>query len=295
MKPMSITSPSSSSATGDPLARLAEAEAAVRARSTLAPRLGVVAGSGLGAIGDLVEGPVAIPYGEIPHMYAPTVVGHRGQLLLGTLEGLPVAILSGRVHAYEGHAMDEVVFGVRLLARLGAPRVLLTNAAGGIEPWLAPGSLCRIVDHINLTGNNPLTGPNVDAFGPRFPDMSHGYDPDLGRAIQRAASTAGVPLYSGVYAAMPGPSYETPAEVRMLRTLGASVVGMSTAVEAIALNHMGVKVGGISVVSNFAAGVSAAPLDHSEVAEVAAEAGPRLLAIIRTLARQLAEAREATP
>lgn len=270
--------------------QLDEALAVVRERSALTPALGIVAGSGLGAIGSLVKDAVAIPYGEIPHMYAPTVVGHAGKLLLGTLEGLPVAILSGRVHAYEGHAMHEVVFGVRLLARLGAPRVLLTNAAGGVQPWLAPGSLCRIVDHINLSGQNPLIGPNPSELGPRFPDMSTGYCPELGADIAQAAASAGVPLYTGVYAAMSGPSYETPAEIRMLRVLGASLVGMSTVSECIALNHMGVRVGGISVVSNYAAGVSAAPLDHSEVAEVANEAGPRLLAIIRTLAGQLAEA-----
>ena len=270
--------------------QLDEALAVVRERSALTPALGIVAGSGLGAIGSLVKDAVAIPYGEIPHMYAPTVVGHAGKLLLGTLEGLPVAILSGRVHAYEGHAMHEVVFGVRLLARLGAPRVLLTNAAGGVQPWLAPGSLCRIVDHINLSGQNPLIGPNPSELGPRFPDMSTGYCPELGADIAQAAASAGVPLFTGVYAAMSGPSYETPAEIRMLRVLGASLVGMSTVSECIALNHMGVRVGGISVVSNYAAGVSAAPLDHSEVAEVANEAGPRLLAIIRTLAGQLAAA-----
>jgi len=272
------------------ITKLDEAVAVVRGRSELTPALGIVAGSGLGAIGDLVDDAVAIPYGEIPHMYAPTVVGHAGKLLLGTLSGLPVAILSGRVHAYEGHGMDDVVFGVRLLARLGAPRVVLTNAAGGVQPWLSPGSLCRIVDHLNLSGRNPLIGPNVAELGPRFPDMSTAYCPELGAAIARAAATAGVPLYSGVYAAMSGPSYETPAEIRMLRVIGASLVGMSTVQECIALSHMGVKVGGISVVSNFAAGVSSAPLDHSEVAEVANEAGPRLLSIIRTLARQLAEA-----
>ena len=270
-------------------ARLDSALALVRERSPLVPALGIVAGSGLGAIGTLVEGAVAIPYGDIPHMHAPTVVGHAGQLLLGTLAGLPVAILSGRVHSYEGHPMHEVVFGVRLLARLGAPRVLLTNAAGGVDPWLAPGALCRIVDHLNLSGQNPLTGPNPAELGPRFPDMSRGYCPEFGAAIVRAAATAGVPLYAGVYAAMSGPSYETPAEIRMLRVLGASLVGMSTFAECIALNHMGVKVGGISVVSNHAAGVSSAALDHAEVAEVANEAGPRLLAIIRTLAAQLAE------
>lgn len=272
------------------LARLDAATAFVRNLSTLAPRLAVVAGSGLGALGDLVEGSVRIPYAEIPHMPAPKVEGHSGELVLGHLEGLPIAVLSGRVHAYEGHPLNDVVFGVRLVARLGAPRFLLTNAAGGIHRWLEPGSLCRIVDHINLTGMNALIGPNIDALGTRFPDMTFGYGGELGDLVQSAAADAGVSMFCGVYAGVSGPSYETPAEVRMLRMLGAAVVGMSTVHECIALNHMGVEVAGLSVVTNFAAGVLSEPLEHAHVKLVAAKAGPNLLAVTRGLARKLAAA-----
>ncbi len=270
------------------LERLDEAVALVRRFTSVVPKLAIVAGSGLTTLADLVEGAVRLPYGEIPHMLAPTVAGHNGELVIGALEGLPVAILSGRIHAYEGHSADAVVFGVRLLGRLGAGRVLLTNAAGGILPSLGPGSLCRIVDHLNLSGRNPLIGPNVAGLGPRFPDMTYGYCPQFGAEIERAAAAASVPLFAGVYAGMSGPSYETPAEIHMLRVIGATMVGMSTVPECIALNHMGVKVGGISVISNYAAGVSPAPLDHAEVAEVAKKAGPRLLTLLRSLARDLA-------
>ncbi|MGM0578757.1 MAG: purine-nucleoside phosphorylase [Myxococcota bacterium] len=268
--------------------RLDAAVEAVRGRWGHTPGLGIVAGSGLGAIGTLVEDAVRVPYAEIPHMPEPSVVGHAGELVAGHIEGLPVAVLSGRIHRYEGHPLDDVVFGVRLLGRLGAPAVMLTNAAGGIAPWLVPGSLCRVVDQLNMTGESCLMGPNVDDLGPRFPDMSRVYDAEVGRRIEDAAAEAGVVLHHGVYACMPGPAYETPAEVRMLRVLGASVVGMSTVQEATALRHMGVRVGAISVVSNPAAGVGAELLDHAEVKEVADEAGPRLLAVVRHLARGLA-------
>ena len=276
-------------ATKSVLEQLDEAAEAVRGAWHRRPALAIVAGSGLGSLGDLIEDGVRLPYGAIPHMPSPAVAGHAGELVAGTLEGLDIVVLSGRVHRYEGHPMEDVVFGVRLLGRLDVGAVLLTNAAGGIPPWMGPGSLCRIVDHINLSGDNPLRGPNIEGLGPRFPDMTHVYCLDLGARIDRAAKAADIPLETGVYAAMPGPSYETPAEIHMLRTLGVSVVGMSTAVEAIALRHMGVSVAGISVVSNAAAGVGADLLDHSDVKQVALEAGPRLLQVVRGLARQLAE------
>ena len=267
---------------------LDEATAAVRARWSGTPALGIVAGSGLTALGDLVTDAVRIPYGEIPNMPRTAVVGHAGELVLGQLEGLPVAVLSGRVHRYEGHPMTDCVFGVRMLGRLGTPRVLLTNAAGGIDPVFAPGTLCRITDHINATGDNPLFGPNIDALGPRFPDMTRTYCPELGAVLQGAASRVGVALEQGVYAMMCGPSYETPAEIRMLKVQGATLVGMSTVPEAIALRHMGVVVTGISVVSNCAAGIGDGTLDHAEVKEAAAAVGPRLLATIRAFAQDLA-------
>ena len=269
--------------------RLLDAAEALAPKLERPPVLGVVAGSGLGALGGRVEDATRIPYGDIPHMPQPSVVGHAGELVLGSIAGLPVAVLSGRVHFYEGHPVDEVVFGVRLLARLGVSSVLLTNAAGGIHPWLVPGTLVRLVDHINLTGANPLVGPNDDRLGPRFPDMSRVYCGELGGRLERAAAASRVTLASGVYAALRGPSYETPAEIRMLRVIGASVVGMSTVPEAIALRHMGVRVAGLSVVSNLAAGVGSDLLDHSEVKDVADAAGPRLLALVESFAASLAE------
>jgi purine-nucleoside phosphorylase len=270
------------------LAALDEATASVRARWSGTLQLGIVAGSGLTALGDLVSDAVRIPYGEIPNMPGTAVVGHAGELVLGQLEGLSVAVLSGRVHRYEGHPMTDCVFGVRMLGRLGTPRVLLTNAAGGIDPSFAPGTLCRITDHINATGENPLFGPNIDALGPRFPDMTRTYCPELGGGLERAATRANVTLERGIYAMMCGPSYETPAEIRMLKTQGATLVGMSTVPEAIALRHMGVLVTGISVVSNYAAGIGTGTLDHAEVKEAAAAVGPRLLATIRAFAKDLA-------
>lgn len=269
-------------------AALDEAVATVRAAWGGTPALGIVAGSGLTALGEMVEQAVVLPYGDIPNMPAPAVAGHAGVLVAGEIAGLPVVVLSGRVHRYEGHPMEDIVFGVRMLARLGTPRVLLTNAAGGIDPWLRPGSLVRIADHLNMTGDNPLFGPNIAALGPRFPDMSFAYDPELGQLLDQAAADANVTLARGVYAAVAGPSYETPAEIRMLRTLGANVVGMSTVPECIALRHMGVLVAGVSVVSNAAAGVGSGVLDHAEVKEAAADAGPSLLRLIQHFAAAIA-------
>lgn len=249
------------------VAQLKAAAAAVFANTELRPKVGVVLGSGLGAFGDQLS--LKIPYADIPGMPTPRVVGHPGNLCLGQLGDAPVACLQGRVHVYEGHELSSVVFGVRLLAKLGCRAVLLTNAAGGIGPQLAPGRLMLIEDHINLMGKNPLVGPNDDALGTRFPDLSRAYDERLGQLAVRAARDANVPLTRGIYAAMLGPSYETPAEIRMLRALGANAVGMSTVPEVIALRHMGIRVGAISCVTNLAAGISPTPLDHAEVEAVA--------------------------
>jgi len=244
---------------------LALAAAAVKAETAIVPEVGVVLGSGLGAWAEGLDDLVRIPYAAIPEMPRSNVVGHAGNLCVGHASGVAVACLQGRVHLYEGHAMDRVVFGVRLLARLGCKAVLLTNAAGGIGPSLTPGSLMRITDHLNLQGQNPLTGPNDPTLGPRFPDMTHGYDPTLGRLAQEAAEAEGITLHAGVYAAMLGPSYETPAEIRMLRTLGADAVGMSTVPEIIALRHMRVPAAAISCITNLAAGIGQSELDHTEV------------------------------
>ena len=227
------------------------------------PRLGLVLGSGLGALADELLSLQRIPYTSIPHHPTSTVAGHAGNLCLGQLGGVRVACMQGRVHAYEGHPLSRVVFGVRLLAELGCQAVLLSNAAGGIAERLVAGDLMLIDDHLNLMGDNPLRGPS--AHGPRFPDMSRAYDPELGQQCQLAASDAGVALARGVYAGLLGPSYETPAEIRMLRALGADAVGMSTVSEVIALRQMGVRVAGVSCITNLAAGRSSEPLSHAEV------------------------------
>lgn len=229
------------------------------------PEVGVVLGSGLGAWADALTSLRKQAYGAIPNMPASNVVGHAGNLCFGTSGDVRVACLQGRVHLYEGHEPERVVFGVRLLARLGCKVVLLTNAAGGIDLGMAPGDLMLVADHLNLMHRNPLVGPNDDALGPRFPDMSVAYDRELRAAAYEAAREAGVPLSEGVYAGLLGPTYETPAEIRMLRTLGASAVGMSTVPEVIALRHLGVRCAAISCITNLAAGLSAGLLDHAEV------------------------------
>jgi purine-nucleoside phosphorylase len=268
--------------------RLDEAVKAVRLVSNHAPKVGLVLGSGLGAFGDGLDGLVQVPFGAIPHMPSPGVSGHAGNLCLGTVEGVPVACLQGRSHTYEGHDMDTVVFGVRLLAKLGCEIVLLTNAAGGIRPSFKPGTLMLISDHLNLTGKNPLVGPNEAEFGPRFPDLTRAYDRELGRLAREAAAEVGVPLEEGVYAAMLGPSYETPAEIHMLRTIGADAVGMSTVPEVIALRHAGVRAAAISCITNMAAGMSGSLLDHSEVEETARETRGRFISLITAWIRRLA-------
>jgi len=239
------------------------------------PRVGVVLGSGLGGFADLLEDGVRVPYAEIPGFPVASVAGHRGELVIGRVSGVEVACLSGRVHLYEGHPPPRVVFGVRLIAELGCRSVLLTNAAGGIREDLAPGSLLLVSDHVNLTGANPLVGPPESSL-PRFPDMTHAYDVRLRELAREAAHGEGIALSEGVYAGVLGPSYETPAEIRMLRTLGADVVGMSTVHEVIALRHRAVRVGTLSVVTNLAAGLSPKALDHADVQAAADAAHERL-------------------
>jgi purine-nucleoside phosphorylase len=267
--------------------RLEYARALVRGRAEVRPALGLVLGSGLGALADRLAAPVIIPYGEIPEFPAASVAGHAGRMVLGTLGGVPVAAMQGRVHAYEGWSADDVTFGVRLLAAIGVRSLLLTNAAGGIAPGLAPGDLVRITDHLNLTGLNPLTGPNDDRLGPRFPDMSEAYDGRLGARLDDCASRLGISLGKGVYAGLAGPSYETPAEVRMLRLLGADLVGMSTVLEVIAARHAGLRVAAVSVVTNLAAGTSATPLSHAEVISAGARAGDRLERLVTCWAAEV--------
>ncbi len=246
-----------------------EAVESIRARSPLAPRAGVVLGSGLGEFANRVADAVAIPYGEIPHFRQAGVAGHAGRLVLGTVGGVPVAVLQGRCHYYEGHDIEDVVFPVRVLGKLGVGGLLLTNAAGGIGKALRPGDLMVIRDHINLMGLNPLRGANDERLGPRFPDMSAVYDPAFQESIAAAQAALGLQPKKGVYLALSGPSYETPAEIRMLAALGADAVGMSTVPEAICARHLGLRVAGVSCITNLAAGISAQPLSHREVTETA--------------------------
>jgi purine-nucleoside phosphorylase len=247
--------------------RLAEASAAVRARAPGAqPRVGLVLGSGLAALADLCTGGVSIPFGDLPHLGRPSVQGHPGRLVLGSLAGVPVALLQGRLHAYEGVSPAEVAFPVRLLCWLGIRALVLTNASGAIRAGLQVGDLLLITDHLNLSGQNPLTGPNDEAVGPRFPDLSLAYTPRLRAALQATAQRLGIPLQEGVYAMMAGPSYETPAEIRMLRGMGADCVGMSTVPEVIAAAHQGTPVVAISCIANPAAGLGTGqPLSHQDV------------------------------
>jgi len=268
--------------------RLDALEAAVRGRTALVPRLGIVLGSGLGGLADRLEDTVAIPFADLPGWPAATAPGHAGRLLLGRLGDFPVVVLQGRFHLYEGHPAGLVVQPVLLMGRLGAGTVLLTNAAGGIEPAYRAGTFMIIRDHLNLTGVNPLLGPNDERLGPRFPDLTRAWSPRLQELLRRAAADQGTDLAEGVYAQLLGPNYETPAEVRMLRLLGASAVGMSTVVEAIAARWAGIELAGLSLITNQAAGVTGEPLTHEEVLAAGAAAGPRMEALVRRYAVLLA-------
>jgi purine-nucleoside phosphorylase len=262
--------------------RLSYALAWVRGQIEAAPAAGVILGSGLSEFADRLERATVVPYDGIPGFPVSHVPGHPGRLVVGELpsdDGGPpvhVAALQGRVHAYEGWSAEDVAFGARMLCGLGVKLLLVTNAAGGVNPAYAPGDLVRIADHINLSGQNPLVGENDDRVGSRFVDLTQAYDPLLASLLDGCARELGIPLPGGVYACLLGPSYETPAEIRMLRTLGADLVGMSTVPEVIAARHMGVPVAGISVVTNHAAGLSRHRLSHEEVAEVASRVRDRL-------------------
>ena len=255
-----------------------------------AAKVGIVLGSGLGGFADTLEGVVKVPYGELPHLPASRVPGHSGNLSFGRVGGVPVVCMQGRVHYYEGHSIEACVHGARTMARLGVEKVLLTNAAGGIDASWAPGDLMVVTDHLNLMGTSPLLGPNDDALGPRFPDMTVAYDVPLRDALAKAAKGAGIALREGVYAALTGPSYETPAEIRMLRALGAQAVGMSTVPEVLALRHMGVRVAALSCITNLAAGITKATLNHAEVEAVAKERREALLAILAGWVREVGAA-----
>ncbi|WP_437596619.1 purine-nucleoside phosphorylase [Sorangium sp. So ce590] len=271
------------------LAELDEAARIIHQRIPASPSIGVVLGSGLGGWGDELSGLVKVPYAEIPGMPRPAVEGHAGFLCAGRVGDVPVVCLQGRAHLYEGHPPAKVAFGVRVLARLGCRAVLLTNAAGGIHPGFAAGDLMLLTDHLNLMGVNPLLGPNDEALGKRFPDMTYAHDPRLLELARAAASDASVPLREGVYAGLLGPTYETPAEIRMLRALGADAVGMSTVPEIIALRHMGVPAAAISCITNLAAGLTQRELDHKEVEETARRARAQFTALLSAWVRRVGE------
>ena len=268
--------------------RVMEAVDFVRRVRPEPPRVGVVLGSGLGEFAERVDDRTALPFSDIPHFKGGTVAGHPSKLVLGRVGGVPVAVLQGRIHYYEGHDPADVVFPLRVLAKLGARGLLLTNAAGGIRPSFRPGDLMIIRDHINLTGTNPLRGVNDERLGPRFPDMSAAYDPALQDTIAAALEAIGRPPLRGVYAGLAGPSYETPAEIRMLATLGADAVGMSTVSEAICARQMGLRLAGISCITNLAAGLSERPLDHREVIETGEKVKSDLLRLLELVLPRLA-------
>jgi purine-nucleoside phosphorylase len=245
--------------------RAEHATRVIRSRISVEPRIALVLGSGLGSFADDYEESVAIPYEEIPGFVRSTAQGHAGRLVIGKIESVPVLAMQGRVHYYEGYSLEEVTFPVRTFGLLGAKTLVLTNAAGGINVQLTQGALMVISDHVNLMGVNPLRGPNDERFGPRFPDMSAVYSPELQELVIEEAKAIGTEVRRGIYGGLSGPSYETPAEIHLLRTLGADAVGMSTVPEALVARHMGLEVLGISCITNMAAGISDAPINHEEV------------------------------
>jgi purine-nucleoside phosphorylase len=254
------------------------------------PRVAVVLGSGLGGVADAVKDGVEIPYADIPHFARSTVEGHAGTLIIGSCGDVDVVLMKGRVHFYEGYSMEEVTLSVRVFHLMDVRSLILTNAAGGTAPHLSPGSLMAITDHINLMGENPLRGPNDERFGPRFPDMTGVYTPSYVEVAHEIAREIGVVLFEGVYMALRGPTYETPAEIRMMRKLGADAVGMSTAPEATVARHCGMNVLAISCITNVAAGLTSAEISHSEVMEVGARAGKQLSELIVRVIPRIAAA-----
>jgi len=260
----------------------------IRSRANADVSVGIVLGSGLGAFAEDLGQPVLIPYDEIPGFAHATVEGHAGRLVIGTAEGVTVAAMQGRFHFYEGYGLDDVTFPIRVLKLLGVRTLILTNAAGSLNTELSPGSLMVISDHINLMGVNPLIGPNDERFGPRFPDLTSTYEPALQAIVIEEAKAVDVEMRRGVYAALSGPSYETPAEIHMVRTLGADAVGMSTVPEAIVARHMEVTVIGISCITNLAAGVSNRPIDHSQVMEIGNHVRAEFTELLRRVLQRIA-------
>ncbi|QAY66221.1 purine-nucleoside phosphorylase [Paenibacillus protaetiae] len=258
-----------------------EAAQYIREQITIQPEVGLILGSGLGILGDHLEDAVSIPYHDIPHFPVSTVEGHAGELMVGTLNGRPAALMRGRFHMYEGYEAALTAFPVRVMNAIGIGSLLVTNAAGGVNTSFQPGDLMLISDHLNLTGKSPLAGPNDNRLGVRFPDMSEAYSKRLRAAAKEVAASLGISVQEGVYASLLGPNYETPAEIRMLRTLGADAVGMSTVVEVIAARHSGMEVLGISCISNMAAGILDQPLSHDEVMETTDRVKTQFLSLVK--------------
>ena len=267
--------------------KIAEALSVINKKISLRPKVAIVLGSGLGMVAEAIENPTIVPYADIPYWPRSTAPGHAGSLIAGTLSGVPVIAMQGRVHYYEGYTMDEVTFPVRIFGELGVRVYYATNAAGGINLGYKAGDLVAIYDHINFMGTNPLIGENENAWGPRFPDMTYAYDPELTDMLSSIAHKEDVTLHRGVYIGFSGPSYETPAEIRMARTMGADVVGMSTVPEAIVANHMGMRVVAVSCVSNLAAGVREVRLNHHEVLDAMATSAGALSRLTCGFIREL--------
>lgn len=270
--------------------RAEEAAHLITSRTKLHPRIAVVLGSGLGAFVERLAEDLALPYSEIPGFPQLTAVGHAGKLIVGRIASIPLVVLQGRAHFYDGHTLKDVIFPTRTLGTMGVRALLLTNAAGGINPEYRPGMLVALRDHINLLGSSPLIGPNDERLGPRYPDMSDAYDVPFRRLAAEEAAKLGFSLPQGVYAAVPGPQYETPAEIGFLRAIGADMVGMSTVPEAIAARHMGMRVLALSCIANLAAGLSPKKVDHEEVLEVGRNVASRLAALLEAILPRIHDA-----
>ncbi len=268
-------------------ADIKEAASYIEQKADLVPQLGLVLGSGLADLADQVQDALVLPFAKIPGFARSSVQGHRGQLLLGYWQELPILVLSGRLHYYEGHSMADVVFPIRVMQELGIKHLILTNAAGGVDESFVPGDLMLIKDHISLFAESPLRGANLDQYGPRFPDQSQIYDPAWLNLAQKIAATQSIRLHSGVYAWCRGPQYETPTEIRLMRQLGAAAVGMSTVPEAITASHGGMKVLGLSCITNMAAGILAQPLNHEDVMLVGQQAASRTIQLLAALLAEL--------
>lgn len=269
------------------MSKILEAKAFIEEKLTDKPTIGLVLGSGLGVLADEIEEATVIPYNEIPHFTKSTVVGHKGQLVIGKLKGKQVVAMQGRFHYYEGHELEAVVFPIRVMKAIGVETIIVTNAAGGVNESYKPGDLMLISDHLNLTYRNPLIGGNDESLGARFPDMSEAYSKRLRKLSKEIAATLDIQLQEGVYAGLLGPSYETPAEIRMLRILGGDAVGMSTVPEVIVARHMNIEVLGISCISNMAAGILDEPLSHDEVMETTEKVKAEFLSLVKGVIKKM--------